>query len=274
MASHSERHSVSKMSYDANWIRQRAVDVHDETATKFLAEYSGRNIFDSPFRYGRHLIDRAWTHCVSQLRPRARCLDIGCGVGAHMAKLLEKGFEVGGIEPSTEMRRLAKMNVPAELVADGSVLKLPAPPSSFDFIYAIEVFRYLNTRDNECGHREIARVLRPGGIYFGTYVNKWALDGFRQLSQLRRLASRLTGTPVRYHVEFETPSSLAKKLTKAGFSDVSVHGAMMAPLRILHKLSPPIATIMSRHTMPHEEWLSDSRFLRPFAGHLIAIARR
>src|SRR5262249_8769153 len=47
--------------------------------------------------------------------------------------------------------------------------------------------------------------------YFGTYVNKWALDGFRQLSQFRRLAERLAGTPRRYHVEFETPSSLCDK---------------------------------------------------------------
>src|SRR5262249_4212852 len=154
------------------------------------------------------------------------------------------------------------------------VVKLQATASSFDFVYAIEVFRYLDTRDNERGHREIARVLRPSGIYFGTYVNKWALDGFRQVSQLRRFASRLTGAPARYHVEFETPSSLTEKLRQAGFSDVSMHGAMLAPLRILHKLSPSFATTISRRTMPHEEWLSDSRPVRPFAAHLIAIAHR
>ena len=266
--------SVNSMSSDADWTRRRAVEVHDETATKFFAEYGAKSIFDSPFRYGRQLIDRSWAHCVSQLPAGAQCLDIGCGVGAHMARLLEQNFEVAGIEPSVEMRRLAGMNVPAELVTDGSVLQLPAPASSFDFVYAIEVFRYLDTRDNERGHREIARVLRSSGIYFGTYVNKWALDGFRQLSQLRRLASRLTGAPARYHVEFETPSSLTEKLRQAGFSDVSVHGAMLAPLRILHKLSPSLATTISRRTMPHEEWLSDSRSVRPFAAHLIAIARR
>jgi SAM-dependent methyltransferase len=262
------------MNPDSDWTRRRAIEVHDETATKFLIEYGGKNVFESPFRYGRTLIDRTWAQCVSQLPARAKCLDVGCGVGAHMARLLNQGFEATGIEPSAEMRRLAKMNVPANLVSDGSVLELPATASSFDFVYAIEVFRYLDKRDNECGHREIARVLRPRGIYFGTYVNKWALDGFRQLSQLRRLTSRLTGAPVRYHVEFETPSSLAEKLKQAGFSNVSVHGTMVAPLRILHKLSPSLAHTISKHTMPYEEWLSDSRYLRPFAAHLIAIARR
>ena len=82
---------MSSMSSDADWTRRRAVEVHDETDTKFLAEYGGKNVFDSPFRYGRELIDRSWAHCVSQLPPQGKCLDIGCGVGAHMAQLLEQG---------------------------------------------------------------------------------------------------------------------------------------------------------------------------------------
>ena len=262
------------MNSDEKWSRRRAVEVHDETADGFFAEYRGDNIFDSPFRYGRHFIDRAWVRCVSQLPHGATCLDIGCGVGAYMARLLDQGFEVTGIEPSAEMRRLAAKNVPADLVSDGSVLQLPTPDSSIDFVYAIEVFRYLDTRDNAQGHREIVRVLKPGGIYFGTYVNKWALDGFRQLSQLRMLARRVTGAPRRYHVEFETPSSLCDKLRAAGFSQVKAQGAMFAPLRLLHKLSPRLGAAASRLTMAHETWLSDYGPFRPFAGHLIIIARR
>jgi ubiquinone/menaquinone biosynthesis C-methylase UbiE len=261
------------LSSHAEWTRRRAVEIHDETAATFSAEYAGESIFDSPFRYGRHLIDRAWDECVSRLPAGANCLDIGCGVGAHMARLLERGFAVKGIEPSAEMRALAATRVPEELLSDGSVLQLSPPDGALDFVYAIEVFRYLSTRDNALGHKEIARVLRPGGIYFGTYVNSWALDGFHQLSQLRKLASRLTGAPLRYHVEFETPWSLTAKLRKAGFSEVVVHGAMWAPLRILHKLSPRIATTASMRTMRHEQWLSNSRPMRPFAAHLIATAR-
>src|SRR5262249_58927522 len=114
------------------------------------------------------------------------------------------GYKITGTKPSAEMPQLAKKNIPADLVSDGSVVQLPVSDSSIDFVYAIEVFRYLDARDNAQGHREIVRVLKPSGIYFGTYVNKWALDGFRQLSQFRRLAERLAGTPRRYHVEFET----------------------------------------------------------------------
>jgi SAM-dependent methyltransferase len=262
------------MNSDEKWSRRRAIQVHDETAGGFFAEYRGDNIFDSPFRYGRHFINRAWARCVSELPHRATCLDIGCGVGVHMACLLEQGFSVTGIEPSAEMRRLAAKNISADLVSDGSVLQLPASDSSIDFVYAIEVFRYLDARDNAQGHREIVRVLKPGGVYFGTYVNKWALDGFRQLSQFRALAERLTGVPRRYHVEFETPSSLCDKLRAAGFSRVTAHGAMFAPLRILHKVSSRLGAVVSKLTLPHETWLSDYGPFRSFAGHLIIIAHR
>jgi 2-polyprenyl-3-methyl-5-hydroxy-6-metoxy-1,4-benzoquinol methylase len=82
------------------WARRRAIDVHDETAAYFLAEYSSENIYDSPFRYGRCLIDALWWKTVAELGPRAHCLDIGCGIGAYMTRLIEAGFRTRGIEPS------------------------------------------------------------------------------------------------------------------------------------------------------------------------------
>lgn len=262
------------MAPEDSWSRRRAVDVHDETADDFAAWYRSDDVLDSEFRYGRHLIDQLWARCVDDLPARAKCLDIGCGLGVYMARLRARQSEVTGIEPSAEMRRQAASYVPAELVSDGSVLALAAPDASYDFVYAIEVFRYLNTRDNALGHREIARVLKPGGIYFGTYVNSWALDGYHPLVALRALAARLRGHPPRHHVEFETPASVQAKLRQAGFAQVAVHGAMFAPLRIVHKVSHGLGRAAGKVVMPHEAALSDSAWTRPFAGHLIAIARR
>ncbi len=262
------------MAPEDTWSRRRAVDVHDETADHFAAWYCSDDVFDSEFRYGRHLIDQYWARCVDELPAGAKCFDIGCGLGVYMARLRARGFAVAGIEPSAEMRRQAASYVPAELITDGSVLALAAPDAAYDFVYAIEVFRYLNTRDNALGHREIARVLKPGGIYFGTYVNSWALDGFHQLAALRALAARLRGRPPRYHVEFETPASVTAKLQQAGFSDVVVHGAMFAPLRIVHKVSHKLGRAVGKIVISHEAALSDSEWTRPLAGHLITIARR
>jgi ubiquinone/menaquinone biosynthesis C-methylase UbiE len=256
------------------WARKRAVDVHDETAGYFSAEYASDNVYDSPFRYGRSLIDDLWRKAVAGLPAGANCLDIGSGIGAYMARLIEAGLHVRGIEPSVEMRKLARERVPEGLVSDGSVTDLPVGDRTQDFIYAIEVFRYLDAADNTRGHREIFRVLKPGGVFFGTYVNKWALDGYRQFIALQKLRDGLLRTVPRYHVEFETVLSLQKKLTSAGFEDIEIRGAMFAPLRPMHKLSSRIGTSFSKWTLPRESWLSDGAVSRLFAGHLIAIARR
>ena len=257
-----------------SWARKRAVDVHDETAGYFSAEYASDNIYDSPFRYGRSLIDKQWRKTVEGLPAGANCLDIGSGIGAYMARLVEAGFNVHGIEPSAEMRKLALERVPAELVSDGSVTDLPVGDQTQDFVYAIEVFRYLDAADNALGHFKIFRALKPGGVFFGTYVNKWALDGYRQFVGLRRLRDKLVGAVPPYHVEFETASSLQMKLESAGFEEIEIRGAMFAPLRPMHKVSSRLATSFSKWTLPRESWLSNDAVSRPFAGHLIAIARR
>jgi len=257
-----------------SWARKRAVDVHDETAGYFSAEYASDNVYDSPFRYGRSLIDELWRKVVDGLAPGAHCLDIGSGVGAYMERLLEAGLQVRGIEPSSEMRKFAQERVPEGLVSDGTVTDLPVGDQTQDFIYAIEVFRYLDAADNAQGHREIFRALKPGGVFFGTYVNKWALDFYRQFVALQRVRDMLLKATPRYHVEFETASSLRQKLASAGFADTEIRGAMFALLRPLHKLSAKAGTSISRWTLPREAWLSDRALSRPFAGHLIAIARR
>jgi putative AdoMet-dependent methyltransferase len=257
-----------------SWARKRAVDVHDETAGYFASEYSSDNVYDSPFRYGRSLIDAQWSRLVRDLPPGANCLDIGSGIGTYMARLIDAGCNVRGIEPSAEMRKLAEARVADELVSDGSVTALPVADRSQDFIYAIEVFRYLDASDNALGHREIFRALKPGGIYFGTYVNKWALDGYRQFVALERVRNALRKAEPRYHVEFETISSLREKLAAVGFQDIDIKGAMFAPLRVMHKVSPKLATSLSAWTLPRESRLSDGPLSRSFAGHLIAVARR
>jgi SAM-dependent methyltransferase len=257
-----------------NWARKRAVDVHDETAGYFSAEYSSDNIYDSPFRYGRALIDRRWEEVIAQLHAGATCLDIGSGIGAYMARLGKAGFKVRGIEPSDEMRKLSAQRVPEGLVSPGLVTELPVDDGSQDFAYAIEVFRYLDAADNARGHREIVRALKLGGVYFGTYVNRLALDGYRQFVAVERLRDKVLQRVPRYHVEFETMSSLRRKLTEAGFVQVEITGAMFAPLRLMHKISPRLATFLSAYTLPRESWLSDGGVSRLFAGHLIAVARR
>ncbi|WP_414675648.1 class I SAM-dependent methyltransferase [Methyloceanibacter sp.] len=78
-------------------------------------------------------------------------MEQGCR-GSNAARQL-LGYRVGHRHlPSAEMRRLALEWVPRERVQDGSLTELPVPDLSQDFIYAIEVFRYLDPVDNAVGH--------------------------------------------------------------------------------------------------------------------------
>lgn len=260
---------------DKNWARARAVSFHDVKADWFASQYSRpEQRFASAFLYGRHQIN---IHCYRQiaLLPRqARILDVGCGTGEQLTHLLKLGFEAFGVEPSEKMRCYAVSKLPAGVVLNGSVLDLPFASNSFDFMYAIEVFRYLDYADNLCGLQEIHRVLKPGGVFFGTFVNLYALDGSFVIAGARKLMEKWFGKGLRFHTEFETPQGLKEKLLSAGFSDVETHGAMVAGMFFVYKLGQPFGEACARLLEPLDALLSDTFFLRPFAGHLIGIARK
>lgn len=259
--------------FSTDWERQSAVAVHDETAERFAREYGGeRDYHEDAFLYGRHFIDEHWQRCVDAVPTEGRVLDIGCGVGEYLSRLEGRGLPPQGIEPSTEMRLRAEERLPKGTVQDGSVLSLPFADDTFDFAYSIEVFRYLNATDNDAGHREVLRVLKPGGVYFGTYVNRFAADGFVALVGMRKLRHALTRSGLKCHTEFETPGSLRRGLTRAGFSDVELHGAMLAPLRIAYRLR--VGRPVARWVDGAEPWTGANPLLKAFAGHLIAIAHK
>ena len=126
------------------------------------------------------------------------------------------------------------------------------------------------------------RQSAPFGYHRGRYdegsgecrVNRFALGGFRQLTLVRRLRHRLGGAEPACHVEFETPTSIRSKLLAAGFSEVEVIGAMLAPLRILYKIAPGLAARLAPAISRREEVLSNTGLTRALAGHMIAIARK
>lgn len=260
---------------DKNWARASAVSFHEKKAEWFASQYSqSQRRLASTFLYGRHQINLHLTRQINKLPDHARILDVGCGTGEQIKQLLELGFEVFGIEPSVKMRSYAESKLPAGTVLNGSVLDLPFADGFFDLVYAIEVFRYLDPDDNLRGFQEIRRVLKPGGVFFGTFVNFYAMDGSIILVTLRRLIERWFGKTPRFHTEFETPQGLKEKLLSAGFSDVETHGAMVAGLFFVYKLGQPFGEACARLLEPLDALLSDTFFLRPFAGHLIGIARK
>lgn len=257
------------------WARKAAVLTHDRNSAWFEEQYkSSLNYLDSAFLYGRWQINRHFQRLVSQLPEGAKVLDVGCGTGEQILQLQQRGFQVVGVEPSEQMRKYAESKLFGGTVQNASVFDLPFTEGTFDFVYAIEVFRYLNSDDNLAGLREIRRVLKGGGTFFGTFVNLFALDGCLLRVSLRKLINQLLGKNVKCHAEMTTPRKLRKLFLSAGFSQVEIHGVMIAPLRIIYELSPKLGSKCARILAPIDPILSDAPLLRAFAGHCLAWAKK
>lgn len=105
---------------------------------------------------------------------------VGCstwdGDGPAHAGAGANGFEVCGLDAS----RSGAQHVGAEatgvglrvaLVA-GTFLELPFPASSFDFVLACNVLHHGDSASTGHPIAEVARVLRPRGLYLGTMLSK------------------------------------------------------------------------------------------------------
>ncbi len=107
----------------------------------------------------------------------SRVVDLGAGTGILTRQLVALGHEVIPVEPDPAMRAL----IPAELAPrDGTAEAIPLPDASVDAVVAGQAYHWF---DQDKAHPEIARVLRPGGV-FGPLWNERddSVDWIRQLS--------------------------------------------------------------------------------------------
>ena len=100
-------------------------------------------------------------------------LDVGCGQGWYVGRMRTLGFDVVGIDSSPGQVQLAARNLAVPgLVRQGSVLHIPFPDESYDFVYSINVLHHLESvTDQRAAFAEIKRVLRPGGLVFLHEIN-------------------------------------------------------------------------------------------------------
>jgi ubiquinone/menaquinone biosynthesis C-methylase UbiE len=257
-------------------IRATAIERHHADADRFVQWYDdmARSRFANAFTYGRAKIDRLLDQCFKTLHPGARILDVGCGTGEYIQRANELGFSASGIEPAEAMRKAAIDKNPGSMILDGVATELPFPDGTFDLVICIEVLRYLHSADNRQALREMHRVLKPGGTMFLTMVNRYALDGFYLHYRVRKLLDRKGASGDSPHCEFATPAEIDKEVRAAGFSAATHRGVLLGPMRILYKLSTPIARRIAPVLEPLDDAICSIPLTRAFAGHLVTVATR
>jgi SAM-dependent methyltransferase len=92
----------------------------------------------------------------------AAVLDLGAGTGKLTRVLAERYRDVTAVEPLANMRAMLERVVPGVPVLPGSAERIPLDDGSVDGVFAAQAFHWF---DKLLALPEIARVLRPGGVF-------------------------------------------------------------------------------------------------------------
>jgi 2-polyprenyl-6-hydroxyphenyl methylase/3-demethylubiquinone-9 3-methyltransferase len=170
-----------------------------------------------------------------------RALEVGCGGGLLAEEFARLGCEVVGIDPSERSLAAARVHAEASgLAIDyrfGTGEAIPLPEGSFDLVYCCDVLEHV--RDLPSVIAEIARVLRPGGVFFYDTLNRtW--KSWLVMIQLFQECSWTSFLPPDLHDwrMFIRPAELLALLQRNGLANRGLTGLEpnASPLAILRAL--------------------------------------
>jgi len=173
-----------------------------------------------------------------------RVLDVGCGDGSYAARAAAQGAFAAGVDLSAPMLKAASLRggvtCGSSCWVQGSAEALPFPSAAFDAVLAVTLLCFVTSPERAV--REMARVLRPGGVLvlgeLGRY-SLWALS--------RRVRGRL-GSKLWRSARFWSERSLRRLAEEAGLRCEASRGAAYYPpvpflVDILSVLDAPLSRL-------------------------------
>lgn len=252
--------------------KQSAIDQHSRQAQEFVDRYRilERDAYGSCFTYSRRRLD-VW---LARILPKSgnglRLLDVGCGTGHQLERLAQQGFHVSGIDGSPEMLARAQTRNPGVDIRQADVEAIPFPDGSFNFVLCIEVLRYLSN-PTAC-LREMARVLRPGGICLVTAAPLLNLNGYWLVNRVAHLLRPRNLVTLKQF--FTTSFRLRRQLGTAGFRTADIHGVYFGPINWLERLCPRLLAPSLKRWESMDAALADRWFLREFSNMFLVRAEK
>ena len=224
------------------------------------------------YRGLRALIGEAWGAHVRL--PRPRLLDVGCGTGANLLALAGRCEPVGLDVAPEAIAWCRRRGLAATTV--GSADALPFPAASFDAVLSCDVLSHQRLPDRLRPLREMARVLRPGGVLLlNVPAYRWLLSSHDRAVQMDHRFTR---------------GEVALLLRQAGLAPVRVtywNTALFpaaAAVRLLRRLTrPPTSDLdagsaAAAGSLFEAALAGERRLLRhldlPFGLSVFAVARK
>lgn len=252
--------------------KQAAIETHSQQAGEFEASYASLVVdpYRDCFSYSRRRLTRLLELALPARGDGARLLDVGCGTGHQLEAFRQRGFVAAGVDGSEAMLEHARARNPGADLRRADVERLPFGDAEFDYAVCIEVLRYLP--DPTACVREMARVLRPGGVCLTTAT---PLLNSNLYSIVNRIAARLRPAglvPLRQY--FLTSRRVRRCFRDAGFSEVAVHGVYTGPINWVERLAPRLLPAVLKTWEPADARLADLPLVRELANMFLVRARR
>lgn len=143
-----------------------AIEVSDELR-KSIDEYNSDPVSYQE-RYAAVDVTNLRRFFASYLPVGGRVLDAGCGTGRDVAAFAEAGFEVDGVDLSSELLSIALDACPTATFGLGDIRDMPFEDGTFDGVWAMASLVHLDHAGVEEALAEIRRVMKPGGWLFVT----------------------------------------------------------------------------------------------------------
>jgi 2-polyprenyl-6-hydroxyphenyl methylase/3-demethylubiquinone-9 3-methyltransferase len=168
---------------------------------------------------------------LEQRAPRAAkgrtILDVGCGGGYLCEEFARAGFDVTGIDPSRNTLAAANAHAAQNRLSicyqEGSAEKIPFDGASFDHVSCCDVLEHVD--DIGRAISEIARVLKPGGLFFYDTINRTFASWLVMIKIAQDWKRSAWEAPDTHEWRrFVKPSELGNLLNKNGLAVLGTEG--------------------------------------------------
>jgi 2-polyprenyl-6-hydroxyphenyl methylase/3-demethylubiquinone-9 3-methyltransferase len=188
-----------------------------------FGEFSSIRFFVNPVRYSyfKRVLQREGA------RPGATVLDVGCGGGILAEEFARDGFQVTGVDPAPESVAAARAHAAASGLSItykiGSGERLPFPDAAFDYATCCDVLEHVDDVERVIG--EIARVLKPGGLFFYDTINRTCISWLAMIKVMQDWKATAFAEP-NTHVweKFIKPRELTSTMRHHGLVNRQIHG--------------------------------------------------